>query len=89
MPTKQYTCFTVTCDVCGTEHENDYSGCILHHDDPEHAAEDARDHDWAATEDAERAVCPAEDDAHRAAHAEVLTAYEAQEAAHRTATETR
>jgi hypothetical protein len=81
MATKRHTCFTVICDVCGGEHENDYSGTILHHEDPEHAAEDARDHDWAATENAERAVCPAGDEAHDAAYTEVWTEYEAQEAA--------
>jgi hypothetical protein len=81
MATKRHTCFTVTCDICGAEHENDESGCILHYDDPEHAAEDARDHDWAATEDAMRAVCPADDDAHLAAYAEVLAASEAEDAA--------
>lgn len=81
MSAKQHTCFTVVCDICGVEHESPYVGMFLHRDDPEHAAEDVRDYDWAATENAERAVCPADDDAHRAAHAEVMAESEAQDAA--------
>lgn len=81
MTTRQHTCFTVICDVCGDEHENDESGAALHYEDREHAAEDARDHDWAATEDAVRAVCPAGDEAHDAAFTEVWTEHKAQETA--------
>ena len=41
MATKQHTCFTVVCDICGDEYQGSHDG-VPHFDDPEYAAYVAR-----------------------------------------------